>query len=274
MSPWDKLLEKPHSRSHLVQLFQTGNADLVRSASSYFWHGLRRGQGVLVIATGSCREMFSRQLDSLGADLAGLLKNQQLVFWDANDTLSQLMTDGQPDWPKFERVIGAAMRQVRLSDGAEGIRAYGEMVGLLWKSHQYTAAVRLEHYWNRLLEQNSFSLYCGYGLDLFRADCSIANLEAVLCAHTHLMPAQPDSALETAVNRAIDDVLGPEANEVRQWMKATSHTPWAVMPTAETMILWIRKHLPKYTMAILNRAQQHYLQPGRSSGHPMRVDAA
>jgi hypothetical protein len=43
MSPWEKLLERPHSRGHLVQLYQAGEAALAKNVAHYLWEGLRRG---------------------------------------------------------------------------------------------------------------------------------------------------------------------------------------------------------------------------------------
>jgi len=123
MSPWEKLLERPHSRGHFVQLYEADEVALTRNVGHYLWEGLRRGEGVLVISTPEHRDLFSGHLDHLGADLPALLGNRQLVFWDAQQTLAQLMDAGQPDWQLFGSVIRKAMRQVRPSPGAEGLRA-------------------------------------------------------------------------------------------------------------------------------------------------------
>jgi hypothetical protein len=112
--------------------------------------------GVLIIATAEHRDIFSKHVESLGADPLGLIARQQLLLLDAQETLLQFMVDGQPDWQRFEKVIRSAMRNVRPAEGTDGLRAYGEMVGLLWKVRQYAAAVRLEQLWNKLLEQSSF----------------------------------------------------------------------------------------------------------------------
>jgi hypothetical protein len=70
MSPWDKLLERPHSRGHFVQLYDGDRAALAENAGQYLWEGLRRGEGVLVIATAENHESFARRLTDLGADVA------------------------------------------------------------------------------------------------------------------------------------------------------------------------------------------------------------
>src|SRR5919109_1301881 len=75
----------------------------------------------------------------------------RLVFLDAEATLSRFMINGEPDGERFEQVVGEAIRGVRASAVQNGVRAYGEMVGVLWSAGQHSAAVRLEELWNQLL---------------------------------------------------------------------------------------------------------------------------
>jgi hypothetical protein len=270
MSPWEKLLERPHSRGHFVQLYEADEVALTESVGFYLWEGLRRGEGVLVIATPEHQELFARQLNHLGADLAGLIGSRQLVFWDAQETLNQFMVAGQPEWQLFENVARAAMRQVLPASGAEGLRAYGEMVGILWKARQFAAAIRLEQLWNRLLEQSAFSLYCAYAIDVFGKDFAVANLDGVLCAHSHLVPAQPNGTLEVALNLSMDEILGSKADALRVLIKANHRPTWAVMPTAEAIVLWLRNNLPGQADPIISRARHHYHLQLQAAGSTVR----
>lgn len=272
MSPWEKLLEQPHSRGHFVQLYEADEVALTKNVGRYLWEGLWRGEGVLVIATPEHQQIFSGHLDHLGADLPALLGSQQLVFWDAQDTLAQFMVAGQPNWQLFESTIRGAMRQVHPANGAEGLRAYGEMVGLLWNARQFSGAIRLEQLWNKLLEQSSFSLYCAYAIDVFGKEFDVANLDGVLSTHTHLVPAQPDGTLETALNRSLEEVLGSKADALRVLIKTNYRPDWAVMPTAESIVLWLRKNLPAQTDHIVNRARHHYQLLLQAPGSPMVSD--
>jgi hypothetical protein len=272
MWPWEKLLEQPHTRGHFVQLYEAGEASLAKNVGSYLWQGLRQGDGVLVIATPEHQALFSGHLDRLGANLAALLGSQQLVFWDAQHTLSQFMAARGPDWQRFESVMHTAMRQVRPGKNAAGLRAYGEMVGLLWKARQFAAAIRLEQLWNRLLEQSSFSLYCAYAIDVFGKEFEVSNLEGILCTHTHLFPAQPDGTLENALNRSMDEILGPKADELRVLIKTNYHPTWAVMPNAESIILWLRRNLPEQADRIIARARHYYGVPLQPSGPLLAVE--
>jgi hypothetical protein len=86
------------------------------------------------------------------------------------------------------------------------------MVGILWKSRQYAAAVRLEQFWNKLLSRSSFSLYCAYRIDVFGIEFHGAALDALLCTHTHLVPAEMNGSCESAINRAIEEIVGSSSS--------------------------------------------------------------
>ena len=265
-TPWEKLLQQPHPGDHFVQLYNTEEAALKLNVGHYLWEGLRRGEGSLLIATPEHRQIFSRQLELLGAGIPELLSTRQLVLWDVNDTLAELMVGGQPDWSLFERTIRTALRQVQPRGGGERLRAYGEMVGVLWRARRFAAAIRLEQLWNRLLEQLPFSLYCAYGIDVFGEEFAVSNLDGVLCTHTHLLPAQPDDTLATALYRSMDEILGREAVPLRARIKASYRPSWAVMPAAENILLWLRQNLPGQADTIVQRARDHYHFP--SSTYP------
>jgi hypothetical protein len=265
VTPWEKLLERPHARGHFVQFYQADEAALAGNVGLYLSEGLKRGDGILLIVSAEHRELFCDHLDQLGADPAASIAARQLVVLDAQQALAEFMRNGQPDWLQFQATISRAMRQLVRTSETAGLRAYGEMVGVLWKARQFDAAIRLEQLWNKLLEQSSFSLYCAYAVDLFDEEYHLANLDGVLCTHTHLIPAEPSGALETALNLALQDVLGEKADALKVLIKANYRPSWAVMPNAETIALWLRNNLPGRAEEIMARARHRYhlsLQPG------------
>ena len=54
--------------------------------------------------------------------------------------------------PLFERAISKGRR----------VRAFGEMVALLWEKGYHGATVQLEHLWNNFMAKNTFTLFCAY----------------------------------------------------------------------------------------------------------------
>ena len=175
-------------------------------------------------------------------------------------TLARCMAGSQPDWALFENIIGAAIGRAWPRQGDTGLRAYGEMVGLLWKAGQFAAAIRLEQLWNRLLAQSSFSLYCSYEIDIFSKDFHPRSIDAILRAHTHVIPTQPDCNLEAALHMAMDEVLGAGARRLKARIGSRRHRYWALMPNAEAIVLGLREYLPCHADDILARARRHCLQ--------------
>ena len=79
---------------------------------------------------------------------------------DAGDTVRALTTGGQLDRGAFDRVIGSLIADA--GQGERPVRAYGEMVTLLWDAGLVNDAVQLEEMWGSLGLTHSFSLFCSY----------------------------------------------------------------------------------------------------------------
>jgi hypothetical protein len=137
------------------------------------------------------------------------------------------------------------------------MRAFGEMVGLLWASGEYSAAIKLEEYWNRCLQQFNASLLCAYPIDRLGPEFQADGIHAILCDHTCLEPVEDAAALEQALTRAAEDVLGEGATAA---MEFECPPEWGVVPRPERIILWLRREVPRAAPQILNAARQRYLQ--------------
>ncbi len=258
LSPWNKFLEMPGPQGHLVQLYDKDEEALARNVGEYFREGSKRGEVLLLIASRDHEGAFLQQLDALGIDPRAAMRQQRLVALDAHEALARSMVNGEPDWARFETVVGAAMHQMRpLNDADCGLRAYGEMVGILWKAGQYSAAARVEQFWNKLLGRSSFSLFCSYPIDVFGNEFQPAALEAVLSAHTHLLPTGTHRNLDRALDRAMDEILGPEANQIRCLIQESYRPSWAVMPPGEAIVFWLRTNLPGRADEIFARTREH-----------------
>ncbi len=79
---------------------------------------------------------------------------------DAAKLLAKFMVNGLPDKDLFIENVGSLIEK---ADRARTpIRAYGEMVALLWKQGNKDGVIQLESLWNELAETYSFSLFCAY----------------------------------------------------------------------------------------------------------------
>ncbi len=249
------LLDNPGPEGHIVQLYGKDDRLLIRNLARYLAEGLRRGEGLLVIATPEHSGSVARLLREDAAYSKAVLEGR-LVFLDAQATLDRLLVDDRPDRDLFESLIGEAVRGVRERAGHLGARAYGEIVGLLWKTGRFSAAVQLEEFWNGLLESSDISLFCAYPIDVFGEEFRVETVDSVLCAHTHMLPV--DEALESALNRAMDEVLGPRMASLRGLIKANYRPSWGVVPRSEAIILWLRNNLPGSAGEILDLAKTYY----------------
>jgi hypothetical protein len=98
--------------------------------------------------------------------------------FDAEVVLSKFMINGWPDEDLFMDVITDLMRKAK-SEGRH-VRAFGEMVAILWAKGLVGATVRLEHLWNKFCEKQTFSLFCAYPQSGFTQDAG----ESVMHEHT------------------------------------------------------------------------------------------
>jgi hypothetical protein len=144
---------------HVVQ-FYGHEEDLADRVAGYLL-GVLQGDGVaVVIATAAHRRTFEGRLTQAGVDLAAAGRAGTYRALDAGDTVRALMTGGQLDHRAFDRVIGGLITDA--GHGNRPVRAYGEMVALLWDAGLVNAAVQLEEMWDSLGLSHSFSLFCGY----------------------------------------------------------------------------------------------------------------
>ena len=127
------LIEAPANR-HFAQLHRDPQA-LADAVSVYLETGLRRGNGVVVIASPKHTDLFLGRLRADDLDPGAFLKSGQLELHDAELTLRKCMRNDMPDWDDFRRAMGAIFERVR-AFGRGTTRAYEEMVSLLWKEEK------------------------------------------------------------------------------------------------------------------------------------------
>lgn len=239
--------------AHVVQFYQADEPRLVSSVARYLIEGLDHGDGILLIATERHRDQFMRELMRLGRAVDAAIGDRQLVVLDSETTLDQLLVDGEPDAATFEAVIGEAIRGVRQLPGARGLRAYGDVVGLLWSAGRYKTAVYLEELWNSMLGAVGFQLFCAYPIDVFSADLPVDAVQAVLQTHTHLMPTGGNGDMEHALDRALNEIVGPDAEDLTRGC-----APAPAMPCAEATLISLRTERPADAGRVLARARHYY----------------
>jgi hypothetical protein len=152
---------------HVVQ-FYGRDEELVDRVTDYLLGALDGGGVAVVIATPEHRREFETRLGQAGVDLAGARDDGSYLALDAGQMLSELMVTDKLDSAAFDRVTGAVIAGA----GAAGrpVRAFGEMVALLWDDGLVNEAVQLEAMWEELGGRHRFSLFCGYRTDAVTRD--------------------------------------------------------------------------------------------------------
>jgi anti-sigma regulatory factor (Ser/Thr protein kinase) len=169
---------------HVVQFYDR-ESDLARAVGGHLARAVRAGDAAVVIATPAHRAAFRNELAQAGFDLNGIERDGAVVWLDAAETLSRFMPQGRIDPDAFAAVVGGILREV----GRTGryIRAYGEMVALLWDAGDVVAAIELEKLWNNLALEFRFSLWCAYRGDSLAAHEHGDKLHEVCHLHTSVI---------------------------------------------------------------------------------------
>jgi hypothetical protein len=178
-------------RVHAVRFYQD-HESLARIVAGFLGQGFAAGSPALVVATPQHRQAISRALSAQFFDIGRLEASGELILADAAEVLSSLMVDGMPDPDRFKAAVIPLVEQAARRRAGAAVRAYGEMVDLLWKGGQTVAAVRLETYWNQLAQRHTFDLLCGYAMGNFYKS---AAQETISRQHTHVVFDRRDAAI-------------------------------------------------------------------------------
>ena len=83
---------------------------LSRNVSRYVAEGLRRGDGLVLIACPEHTHAIGRHLvEEVPGPSAEAVRAGRLVYLDAGETLARLLVAGRPDERRFRSVIGGAL---------------------------------------------------------------------------------------------------------------------------------------------------------------------
>ena len=168
-------------RPHSVQFYESDDF-LCSVIAEYVAEGVRAGEPAIVIATESHNEMFALALRSEG------IAADRVTFLDARQMLATFANAGEIDAGKFMTSVGSVIDAA--TEKTNRIRAYGEMVDLLWRDGYMDAAVKLEGLWNDLGELYPFRLLCAYAMNDFASAAHSARFDEVCHTHSHVMPAE------------------------------------------------------------------------------------
>ncbi len=176
--------DAPHAgHFHAVQFYNDPQS-LTTMVAAFLAEGMVKGDAGVVIATPEHRVHIEAALQTHALDIDRLKRLGQFIVLDARETLDAFMVDGMPHSQTFTHVVGRVLDQACKSQPDCTIRAYGEMVNVLWKDGLEAAAIKLEMLWNQLANSHDFRLLCGYSMGNFYKGAAIEDIKG---QHSHLV---------------------------------------------------------------------------------------
>jgi hypothetical protein len=175
---------------HAVKFYEDDEA-LGRTVAEFLAPGLRAGQPAIVIATPEHRRLIGIELEQRKLDVRQLEADGGLQLLDADEILARFMAGNEPDPDRFHATVDGLIDRACNGRLPCPLRAYGEMVDLLWKRANADGAIRLEMLWNRVATHAEFSLLCGYAVGNFYKEIAFGPTFQTVCDHhNHVMPSE------------------------------------------------------------------------------------
>ncbi len=201
---------------HVASFYPT-DVKLVVDLARFVGEGLRRGEPAVLIATPRHLDGLIHALDADGLPVAALLRDRMITTLDAADTLSELLVGGVPDHERFHSVIAPVLAAA--AGRGPRVRAFGEMVDLLWQAGDISGTLALEGLWNEALSDDRLVLWCAYRASSL-AESELADVASV-CAH-HSDVVAPPALTQTST----------QAGAAEQTERAQLFLPTPVAPRA------------------------------------------
>jgi hypothetical protein len=183
---------------HVVQVYEHEDIFL-DTLTGFVGGGINAGDAVIVIATEVHLRALRTRLRSYGLHVDSLIAEKLYIPLDAREVLSRFMVNNWPDEKLFIQTVSGLFEKA----GKKGrrIRAFGEMVALLWAEGHSGATVQLEHLWNRFHEKKQFSLFCAYPKAGFTEDPH-TSLKDICACHSREIDGTRASVTEVSYRAA------------------------------------------------------------------------
>jgi signal transduction histidine kinase len=187
----------PPSASHAVQFYDDQDF-LFETVARFASAGLEAGDRVLLIVTPEHARGVLEQLDP--ERVARALREGQVSVVDARTLLGSMLVQEMPDARLFRAALKPLL-EASAASSARPLRAFGEMVDVLWRAGNPRAAIRLEQLWVDLVREQQIMVLCAYAAANFRDPGDSLGFADICAAHTHVMPTEGYSQLQDSQQR-------------------------------------------------------------------------
>jgi anti-sigma regulatory factor (Ser/Thr protein kinase) len=192
--------------------FYASTAELVDRVAEYLAEGLTLGEVAVAAATPPHWRAIAARLEAAGIDVAAATAADSLVVLDALRLSSDLLVDGAPDKDRFDRLVGQRVRDAAARGG--GVRAFGEIVAVLWHAGDVAAVMALEALWNGLRREVAFTLLCGYPASSWTAGS--AECAEVCALHSEVL-GEPGAGVVPLATAALRDADASASFPAAPW---------------------------------------------------------
>lgn len=151
--------------------FYYGDEQLLRLLTRYAGTALVAGDVALLVVTRPHQQRLERRLAARGLDLSIASNEGRHVVHDAQETLDQIVVDGEVNELCARAVLGQMLSQACGTLSADGgparVYVFAEISTLLAAQSGPAEALALEEIWNALGHKYAFALCCGYAMHAF-----------------------------------------------------------------------------------------------------------
>jgi hypothetical protein len=166
--------------AHFVQIYENNEA-LIDCLHAFLEKGFEIGEVALVIATRAHRSALEAKFTEAGHNVSELKQSGKYAPFDAAETLGLFMDEGRPEAFRFNALLGGLLKGTGQS--GTGVRAFGEMVAILWDEGNRDGSIELEQLWNDLAKEHQFTLFCAYRQNQFATEADRAAFSSICNAH-------------------------------------------------------------------------------------------
>lgn len=175
-----------NGHAHLVGLYESDEF-LADSVADFLAPAFAAAEPMVIVATPLHVDQIVSALENSGLDVSSAREDGRLVTADAAETMARFMGDSGPDRDRFREAIGGLFDDV-VGDGP--VRAFGEMVALLWANGDISGAIAVEDLWNELAEDRSFALFCAYPIAAFEHEKHTEAFQTICRQHSAVLPTE------------------------------------------------------------------------------------
>jgi hypothetical protein len=168
---------------HVVQIYEN-DENFLDLLLGFVSGGLMAEECTIVIGTQVHLTSLNDKLRAQGFDIDQIIKQGYYVPMDAEEALAKFMVNDWPDQNLFIQLVTDLISGAKRD--RKPVRAFGEMVAILWAKGQVGATVRLEQLWDKFCQQEGFCLFCAYPKSGFTQDAS-ESLAHICSAHSKMI---------------------------------------------------------------------------------------